>query len=168
MRLAGSAAVYWSSRAIERAVLARVREGLWSPDVLDAGCLVLDGPVFVRTRAALQDLLCELLLLRVARSSKTIVTDAAGDGSAERLLGAMTSGDTVIVGLRFPKGRRGRLRYARKMCVEQGLPLQAASGTDRMEPWTYQRVSDALLRWVEEQGALGCQDKDLGEIDPPI
>ena len=151
MRLAGSNAVYWSSRAIERAVLERVREGRWPGEVLCDRCLVLDGPVFVRTRVALRKLLRELLDARIAQSSRTVVTDAAGDGSAERLLDGMAAGDTVIIGLRFPKGRRGRLRYARRICAEQGLPREAAAGTDRIEPWTYQAVSDALFRWVEQR-----------------
>ena len=155
MRLAGSGAVYWSSQAIERAVLERVREGRWPSEALCNACLVLDGPVFVRTRASLRKLLRELLDARTAVSSRTLVTDASGDGSAERLLDGMAAGDTVIIGLRFPKGRRGRLRYARRRCAEQGLPREAAAGTDRLEPWTYQAVSDALLRWVERRESDG-------------
>ena len=62
------------------------------------------------------------------------------DGSVEELIATMEPGSLVVIGLRFPKGERGRLRFARRQCDRLGLPKSLARGTDQLEPWGYDRV----------------------------
>lgn len=145
--LAGEPARVLDTRELQHAVLERVRRGRWAPELLEARALVLDGPVWLRHRQGLVDLLVELLRARLEARRRTVVCQSDNDGSAEALIGAMEAGSLVVIGLRFPKGKRGRLRYARRVCDELEIPREAARGTELLEPWRYDRVADHLRRW---------------------
>lgn len=146
-KASGEGSVYLDSRALQHAVLDRVRRGTWAEPLLAARSLVLDGPVWLRNRAGLVELLVELLRERERERRRTIVCQSDNDGSIEALIGAMDIGSIVVVGLRFPKGRRGRLNYARRVCDELGIPREAARGTEIIEPWGYEVVAEHLRRW---------------------
>lgn len=137
--------LYMDSRALQNALVERVAARRWEDRLVDAASLVLDGPVWLRNRPAAVDALCELLNGRAARGRRTLVCQNDQDGSIEVLMGEMEAGSMAIVGLRFPKGTRGRLRFARRVCDEMSLPRIAARGTDVLEPWGYERVI-AFLR----------------------
>lgn len=138
-----------NTRQLQHAVLDRVRRGKWSADLLQVRALVLDGPVWLRNRAGLVDMLAELLRARAAARRRTVVCQTDNDGSVEALMGAMEAGSIVVIGLRFPKGRRGRLRYGRRVCDALGIPRDAARGTESLEPWRYDLVSHHLSRWPD-------------------
>jgi hypothetical protein len=69
------------------------------------------------------------------------------DGSIDELIAVMRPGSIAVIGLRFPRGKRGRLRFARRVCEELGAPREAARGTDQLEPWGYSRVVESIRRW---------------------
>lgn len=146
-RVSSDQALYMDSRELQHAVLDRVRRGVWTPDLLEARALVLDGPVWLRNRQGLVEILVELLRARAQARRRTIVCQSDNDGSVEALIGSMEAGSIVVVGLRFPKGKRGRLRYARRVCDDLEIPREAARGTETLEPWRYDLVAKYLSRW---------------------
>lgn len=146
-KASGEGSIYFDSRALQHAVLDRVRNGYWAEELRLARSLVLDGPVWLRNRAGLVDLLVELLRERDRERRRTIVCQSDNDGSIEALIGAMDVGSIVVVALRFPKGRRGRLNFARRVCDDLGIPREAARGTEAIEPWGYDAVAEHLRSW---------------------
>ena len=54
-------------------------------------------------------------------------------------------GAAVVLGLRFPRGRRSRLRAAEQICERLGLPRAAAVGTDALAPWRYDHLTAHLI-----------------------
>lgn len=135
------------ARAIDQILLERVRTGRWSDEWLTPIDLVLDGPVWLRNRSGAVSLLAELAQLRAADGARTYVCQAEADGSIEELIAAMVAGSSVVIGLRFPSGKRARLRCARRMCDELGLPRDAALGSECLDPWRY----DRLVAWLVER-----------------
>lgn len=146
-KASGEGSIYLDSRALQHAVLDRVRRRVWAEELANARSLVLDGPVWLRNRPGLVELLVELLRERERERRRTIVCQSDNDGSVETLIGAMDIGSIVVVALRFPKGRRGRLNYARRVCDDLGIPREAARGTETIEPWGYDAVAEHLRRW---------------------
>lgn len=148
----------WPDRSVLRLDTARLGEELvrcarnrrWSDVILQAPSLVLDGPEYLSRRPGGLAFVASLLQEREARGLRTVVCDARGDGSIDALLGALPAGSAVVLGLRFPNSRSGRLRFARRCCDQLGLDRGAASGTDLLEPWGYAEVIAAL-----EQSAQG-------------
>lgn len=133
--------------ALERAVR---RGGHWPDAVLEAPGLVLEGPNYLCTRRVVRDLLVNLLEDRADRGLKTVICENQEDGSSAMLQRALAPGRLVTVALRFPRSRSGRMRVARRIASEMGLPKSAARGTDALEPWCYARVVEAL-RGVSER-----------------
>lgn len=128
------------SRELQRAVIERIKRGSWPARLRRAKSLVLDGPVWLRNRPAVVDVLYELLNERIRNGGRTILVQSDADGSVELLMGKMETGSLVVVGLRFPQGPRGKLRFARRMCGELDLPRDAARGSQHIQPWRYARV----------------------------
>ena len=130
--------------ALQLAIVDRVRKGKWAQRLLTSPGLVLDGPEWLGARPGVLAMLTDLVRSRAKGGHQTVVCQPDHDGSLHLLAGAMEAGSVVVIGLRFPSGRRGRKRFARRVCDELGLPISAASGTEQLEPWSYQAVLRSL------------------------
>jgi hypothetical protein len=126
------------------ALIACVRDRAWPCRVREVRALVLDGPVWLKNRPAAVSSLCELLRLRSDAGLRTCICQDDADGSVRLLMDALLAGTYAVIGLRFPKGPRGRLRFARHACDELDVPRIAARGTDTLEPWGYAEVIQHL------------------------
>jgi hypothetical protein len=146
VRLAGDGALVLDTRQLEEAVVDRIRSGVWRAEIAAAAALLLDGPVWLADRSGVVAVLVELLQLRQAAQRRTVVCQSDVDGSVSALLVAMPPGSIAMVGLRFPIGPRGRLRFARALCDTLGLPRARARGTEVLEPWDYPAVLAAVQR----------------------
>lgn len=128
------------TRQLQDALVVQVGARGWDPRLLEVPALVLDGPVWLHNRPAAVRALCELLRIRAERGLRTLVCQSDHDCSIDVLMGALEAGSSVVVGLRFPKGTRGRLRFARRVCEELDIPRSLARGSDLLEPWGYEAV----------------------------
>ncbi len=142
-RLAGEGFVALDTHDLDRAVVERIRHGAWN-DLLEPAGLVLDGPVWLHNRPSVVQLLVELATLRASCQRRTVFCQRTADGSAEELMGAMPSGSMVVIGLRFPKGRRSRVAIAERRCEELGLDGATARGAHDLDPWTYDALDEFL------------------------
>lgn len=147
-QIAGIDAVRLDTTRLSDALLRRVREGSWG-ELLTHDALVLDGPVWLRGRPGVVELLRELVEFRRRDGRRTVLCQRDCDGSIDELIALLKPGTSVVVGLRFPKGPRGRLRFARALCDVLGAPREAARGTEQLEPWRYDRVVDVVRRWPD-------------------
>jgi len=152
LRIADGEALVLNAKEVQEALIERVGQRRWADRLLQAPSLVLDGPVWLRNRPAAVDALCELLYACSDAGVRTLVCQGSSDASVEELMGRMPAGSLAVIGLRFPKGTRGRLRFARRACDGLALPRTAARGTDSLEPWGYAQVMDALREWKPPQG----------------
>lgn len=143
-RFAGSDARVVSTREFQDALVERVRAGAWGGPLLSAASLVLDGPGWLWNRDGVVGLLSELLRARVAAGRRTVVCQRDTDGTVSELIAEMAPGSLAVIGLRFPVGQRGRIRFARRLCDELGLPRERAAGAELLEPWGYDEVLAAL------------------------
>ena len=134
-------------RQLQKAVLDRVRKGSWSSSLLRAKALILDGPVWLRQRQGVVVVLAELIRMRCQASKRTVVVQSDSDGSVDVLMDQLECGVYTVVGLRFPKGPRGKLRFARRMCDERDVSRDAARGTQHLVPWGYGCVIDYVESW---------------------
>ena len=156
-RVAERIAKHWSKRPIhldcrslQDALLERVKQRRWSRRLRQARALVLDGPVWLRNRPAVVEALVELIEDRRQYGWPTTICQVDLDGSVDAVMARLETGSFVVVGLRFPTGARGRLRFARRMCKDLGISTQAARGTDQLDPWHYRAVLDDLHAWAFE------------------
>mgnify|MGYP000194250181 CR=1 FL=1 len=143
-RLAGKQPLVLDTHDLDDVVVERVRAGAWPHPVGTSAGLVIDGPVWLRNRPTLVDLLVELATGRGQQGRRTVFCQRTADGSAEELMGAMPKGTMVVVGLRFPKGRQSRVAIARRRCEELGLDPELARGSHLLEPWTYDGLDEHL------------------------
>lgn len=143
--LAGATRVELDNRQLDHAMLDRLRTGRWSEGIERAPALVVDGPVWLKGRRGAVQLLLELARVRAAAVRRTVFCQVSGDPSIEELIGAIEPGSAVVLGLRFPTGRRARLRCAWGMCEELGVPREAATGSEGLEPWRYDRLTAFLV-----------------------
>lgn len=143
-RLAGPNARYMDRHSTQSALVAHVRHRAWAADLRSAPALILDGPVWLSHRPAAIRAFRELLDRRGEDGLRTFVCQDPHGGSVYPLVDGRTPGSTVLVGLRFPEGRRGRRRFALRMCAQLGLPPSAAGGLEKLQPWNYRAVVDAL------------------------
>lgn len=151
-RLAGPGARYLDRHATQNALVHQVRHRRWAEELRSAAALVLDGPVWLIHRPAAVQALRALLDHREAAGLRTFLCQDPNGGSVYPLIDHREPGSTVFVGLRFPEGRRGRTRFARRACEARGLPAELATGLDRLDPWTYTRVLDALRARAAARG----------------
>lgn len=145
-RLAGATAVHLDNRGVQDALVHQVRYLGWARELLTAPVLILDGPVWLRNRPGAVTALTCLLNQRADLGNRTLVCQSDRDGSFDELLPGLQPGRVVILGLRLPVGRRGRMRFARRMCDRLGIPRSVAKGTAGIDPWTYARVIEYLRR----------------------
>jgi hypothetical protein len=148
LRLTQPRPVYLDRRLLEDALVHRVRTREWPQNVVDAPGLVLDGPVWLQTRPAIVRVLGELLRDRSSRRRRTMICQPDHDGSVNLLMDEVEPGSTVVLGLRFPMGRRGRARFASRVCDQLSIPRSAAKGTETLEPWGYAQVIATLDDWA--------------------
>jgi len=145
MRIAqegGVEVVRLDAQQINRALLSCVRTGSWPRAVRTAQALVLDGPTQLSQRPGAKELLERLLHSRVEEGKLTVLCQ--GDGSTQGILVTLPVGVVATVGLRFPASRSGRMRFARRLCDEYGLPRTYAKGVASIEPWDYAAVIGRL------------------------
>ena len=150
-QIVGESAKHLHTRALQQAILRRVRTGSWSKALIKARGLILDGPVWLRNRPGVVELIVELLKARGEVGRRTVVCQAQGDCHIDVLIAAAPRGTLALVGLRFPKGKRGRVRFARRMCDERGLSNDAARGTELLTPWGYDIVIETIEAWTPDQ-----------------
>lgn len=122
------------------ALVERARDGRWSEALRKAPSLLIDGPQQLTVRPGAANLLSELLQGRCKDGLRTVVCEAQADGSIDALLRGLPVGKVAVLGLRFPRSRSGRMRFARRCCDELDLPRTAAHGSDAVEPWGYAEV----------------------------
>lgn len=139
--------LHLDTRAVQQEAVNRVRYGRWADALVACRALILDGPTWLRGRVGLIEVLCELIRERSVAGRRTILCQNGDDGSVQAILGAMPVGSAVVVGLRFPEGRRGRARFGRRTCDELDIPRSAARGTEDIEPWRYESVIEYLVLW---------------------
>lgn len=145
--LAGPGHVWLDTREVQEALAKRLTRGSWPAALRTAPSAVLDGPGWLKDSDGRVRLLAELARDRASDGRRTLFCEARHDGSLQDLMGSMEVGSSVVVGLRFPIGRRARLRIARRLCDAMGLPSEAAQGSDAIEPWSY----DTLVAWLVER-----------------
>lgn len=143
--LLGSPRTDLHTREVESAIMTRVSDGRWSPEIEEAPSLLIDGPCWLRHRLGAQVLLTELIRGRAQAGRRTVICEVENDGSLEELISRIEPGSAVVMGLRFPVGRRTRLRVARQICRELDLPLEAADGSEQLDPWRYDRLVAHLV-----------------------
>ena len=164
--LAGPAHIQYDTRQLEHVLIDCVRLGRWSERIEAAPSLVIDGPVWLRHRPGAVMLLLDLARRRSAAGRRTVFCQVSNpqplpggesDGSIEELIAQSEPGSAVVVGLRFPTGRKSRLRCARQLCEELGLPAVAAHGSESLEPWRYDRLVAFLVEraWRPTDGPEG-------------
>ena len=146
-RLAGDTALVLDTPQWQDALVHRVRSGAWSRPVGQSETLIVDGPGYLEQRPAAVQSLHELVSERTAGGCRTLVCQNDCEGSLNPLMARLSPGAAAIVGLRFPKGQRGKLRFARRMCDALQIERAAARGTERIEPWCYDRVVAWLSAW---------------------
>lgn len=146
LRLAGGGMTYKDTQQTQELILERVKNGAFPEAVLLPRALVLDGPVWLGGRPGQVDVLAELLARRAAHGKMTLVCQSDTDGSIQEVIARMEPGTSATIGLRFPKGERGRRAFARRACDQLGVPRSAARGTANLEPWGYARVTEELKK----------------------
>lgn len=151
--LCGADRTELDSRGLEAALVERVRTGTWGPWGA-ARSLLVDGPMWLRDRPGAVSLLLGLCSGRAAADLVTVVCQAESDGSVEELIRQSAPGAAVVLGLRFPKGARSRLKTARQLCQQLGLPAGAAGGTDTLDPWRYDHLTAHLIERAWPGGGL--------------
>ncbi|MFH1467189.1 MAG: hypothetical protein ABIO70_22585 [Pseudomonadota bacterium] len=152
--IAGDKARTVDDRALNQALVWRVRQKKWSKALLDVQDLVIDGPVFLHARPGAANMVAELIRARCEAKQRTVLVEGpVGDGSVELLMDAVAPELRATLTLRFPMDG-GRLRYALAVCEEFGLPRDLARPTTEIAPWCYQAVRQHLLGQipVEEPG----------------
>lgn len=152
--------LYLDTQMLKEEVIKRVRRGKWSKMLYDSPALVLDGPTYLVSRPGAEMLIMSLIRTRVKKGLHTILCDVSGDGSVDCIMENMAAGSMVVLGLRFPKSRSGRMRFARRQCDVLGIPRACARGTDAIEPWRY----DAVIRDLMECKSLLDSGKQLADI----
>jgi hypothetical protein len=136
------------AKQFENQVNARVRNGAWPQRILSAPHVVLDGPMWLSNVPGRKRFLVELVRHRAASGRRTFVCQTKDDLLFANLLEEVEPGSAVTLGLRFPIGRRARLRCARALCDKLGLPQECAIGSEDLDPWRYDRVHAFLVEQV--------------------
>jgi hypothetical protein len=144
--LAGPHALILDRRLMDEALVQQLRTRKWHPELLSLPTLVIDGPSWLETRVALRNAIRDLIRLRTEAQRRTFLCQRDEDGSVSLLMDELEPGSTVLLGLRFPKGRRGRLRFATRVCDQEGWNKKNAQRTVDLEPWGYDVVIDTLRR----------------------
>jgi hypothetical protein len=149
--------------AVQDALVERIARRRWSERLVDSKALVLDGPSWMRARPAAVNALVELVAARAATGRRTVICQGDDEATMDALLAALQGAGTgarmpcepalvAILGLRFPKGDRGRLRFARRACDELDINRLHAKEASLVEPWGYEAVVHALKKQAAGSG----------------
>lgn len=139
---------YLGAAALEEALERTARRrGAWEDALVEAPALVLDGPRYLSTRTAALWFLRELVESRSLVGRRTILCEVDDDGTAPALQDALAPGLLVTLALRFPGSRSGRRRVARRIADRLEVSPEAIQGTENLDPWRYDQVSDAIRAW---------------------
>ena len=136
--------------AVQDALVDRIARRRWSERLVDARALVLDGPCWMRARPAAVATLVELVAARAATGRRTVICQGDDEGTMDALLAALEPSIVAILGLRFPKGARGQLRFARRACDDLGIHRLHAKQASVVEPWGY----DAVIQQLRKRAAV--------------
>ncbi len=147
LRLAQPRYAFYERDQIEQEVAGRLAQRAWSPEIRQTPAVVLEVPFWLDQRPGMCRMIVDLLHERAADGLRTIVCQPPDVRTVDQLLGELDPGRIVLIGLRFPQGRRGRRRVALRMCEARGIDPDAARGTEVLEPWTYARVLAQLEEW---------------------
>jgi hypothetical protein len=159
--LAGDKGRALDDRALNQALVWRVRQKRWSKALLDVPALVLDGPVFLQARPGAAAMVAELVRERCAARLRTVLVEGpVADGSVELLMDAVAPELRATVTLRFPLDG-GRLRFALAVCEALGLPRELARATLEIDPWCYRAVRQQL------EGQVRSEEERKPSPDPP-
>jgi hypothetical protein len=147
LRLAQPRYAFFERDQVEAEVKKRLELRSWSPEVASTPSVVLEAPIWLERRPGVCRYVLELINLRAAAGLRTIVCQPPDSRTVDELLAEVDGARIVLIGLRFPQGRRGRRRVAIRMCEARGIDPEAARGTELLEPWTYARVLAQLEEW---------------------
>ena len=141
--LAGADATVWSRHKFSAVLTAAVRNNEW-PQIGDN--LVVDGTGWLDNREGVVKMLAAFTQQRAQKGLKTILCE--GEATAlDPLIKCLGAGSLVVVALRFPIGRRSRVRTAKSICQELALPMDRVNGSVELDPWTY----DEVRKWLERE-----------------
>ncbi len=154
-KILGGQPVVLRGDRLDTEAIGAVRRRTWREEFLLAPTLLIDGPTFLQRRPGVTRLLLQLVQARAEGQMKTAVCQGE-DESLLLLADAVEPHERATVHLRFPQ-RRGRLRFAKRRCVELGLPPAAALDLVIDEPWTYLKVTRALMRVARESSGDATQ-----------
>lgn len=142
-RLAGADALVLDGPGLRSAVAIRARHGAFPATVRDAPALVIDGVDCLYARYGFVELVGGLLRERAEAGRRTILVQGAADGSLTLLFAPVPNELRASVLLRFPVGS-GRKKHVLRRCKERGLPFARVRHVVQLDPWTYERVEQAL------------------------
>lgn len=139
------------ARALNSLIDAFIESGSkeWPDRALKPNTLIIDGPQHLLTRKTATKAMLDLLSRRRKAGTLTIVVQQNDDDSLTSLIRPLKQGEYTIVGLRFPKGIRGRRRFARRYCKQSGYSVAASRGLAKMDDWTYSKVIATIENWTE-------------------
>ncbi|MEZ4319056.1 MAG: hypothetical protein R3F61_16190 [Myxococcota bacterium] len=143
-RVAPEPPVILDNRDCQKAILTRVRNGHWDPEIVECRSLVLDGPVWLQNRPSVVAILAELLALRSSDGRRTVICQADTDASVHLLMDRIPCGSSATIALRFPDSRKARMRVAERICQQNGIPLRNARRAMSLRSWNYRGVREAL------------------------
>ena len=141
--LAGNDCTHLSQKGVLDAINFNARHREWKSELLLSACLILECPCFLNRRPAALDGLQELLRMRAGGERRTWVIEAQSGTAMDQVMGAVHPGYRATLVLRFPVGR-GRLRFAKRICNDLGIPNSRAAATVHIDPWSYETVRQVL------------------------
>jgi hypothetical protein len=149
-RLCGEERHEMSGDQLRRALIGAARRGGFSPEVVEAPSLLLDGLDFLYNRFGAVDLVGRLLCQRAEAGRRTAVCEGPADSSVTLLYTPIPLFQRASVLLRFPVGK-GRRSHVKLRCLERGIDPTHAAFAVSLEPWTYAAVEVELDRLAARQ-----------------
>ena len=149
-RVLGPSAMVLKGQILQDAAAAAVRRRNWPEELKTTEALLIDGPTLLNRRPGVTRLLCALIRHRAEAGLPTAVCQGSGDDSVLLLADEIDAGHRVTLNLRFPT-RRGRVRWASRLCQQLGLEKELARVVHPEDEWTYLKVIRALNRSKREQ-----------------
>lgn len=145
-RLVGPDALVLDARQTWEALSQRLIEGSWPERLGRPGGVILDGLEWLHRRPSAVELLVELVERRIKAGGRTALIHAHHDPSLEAVWSVLDEERTAVIGLRYPRGYRGRLRSVMRLADERRLMLTRSESRRlaRMEPWSLAVVATEL------------------------
>jgi len=150
-RLDGGRELRLDAKAAHKAVVAFAETTEWPDRLLEPSGIILDPIGWIRERQGFAKMLAKLIVRRASEGRRTILVQGDDHVDAQAILAHLPPGMAVSIALRFPQSHSGRMRFARRICDELGIPRLAARGTASIQPWGYRAVVDSLKTWDPAQ-----------------